>query len=207
MTPELNLIAVLLAAFVASASPGPATLAIAGTSLSQGRRAGLAVASGITLGSLTWSVSAALGMGALMVANAWMFETVRYIGAAYLLWLAVKSARSALSRKPMEPRSLSGTHKRQFAKGLALHLTNPKAVLFFGALYAIGLPSEATIGQLATVIACIGVQSFVVFHGYAILFSTPQMARGYIRLRRWFEGAFAIGFGLAGIRILTAKLP
>ena len=46
----------------------------------------------------------------------------------------------------------------------------------------------------------------IVLHGYALLFSNPVVVRGYLKLRRWFEGAFALAFGYAGVRILTAKL-
>ena len=97
MMAEINLPLILVAAFIAVASPGPATLVIANTSMNSGRRYGLALASGITTGSLVWSISAAFGLGALMLANAWAFEIVRYFGACYLLYLAYKSVRSALS--------------------------------------------------------------------------------------------------------------
>lgn len=60
--------------------------------------------------------------------------------------------------------------------------------------------------ELALVIAAVGVQSFLVFHGYALLFSSQAMTRIYLKLRRWFEGAFAIGFGVASFKILTAKV-
>lgn len=92
---DINLPLILFAALLAGASPGPATLTIAGTSMSSGRRAGLAVATGVTTGSFMWSFSAAFGLGAIMLANAWLFEIVRYAGAAYLGWLAIKSARAA----------------------------------------------------------------------------------------------------------------
>lgn len=203
----VNLPIILLASLVAAASPGPATLSIAGTSMASGRTAGLVLALGITTGSLIWSVSAALGLGALMQANAWVLEGVRYAGAGYLLFLAWKSARSALRAGSGAPRDFGGTSlRRVYAKGLALHLTNPKAVLFFGSLYAIGIPPGASPAALATVIVAIGVQSMLIFHGYAFLFSNGAMTRGYMRMRRWFDGAFALGFGAAGLRILTARL-
>lgn len=209
---DVNLTLILLAALVAGASPGPATLAIAGTSMSPttrrggGRRAGLALAAGITCGSLTWSVAAAFGLGAVMLANVWMFEVIRYVGAAYLLWLAFKSARSALSPKALATTALTGSARSLFLKGLALHLTNPKAILFFGSLYAIGIPPGAAPAQLALVIAAVGLQSALTFHGYALLFSVPAMTRAYIRLRRPFEAVFAAAFGLAGVKILMARL-
>lgn len=206
MVPEINLTLILLAALVAAASPGPATLAIAGTSMNRGRRDGLALASGITCGSLVWSIAAALGLGALMAASAWLMEAIRYFGAAYLLYLAFKSARSALNPKETAAKTFKGGRFELFAKGLALHLSNPKAILFFGSLYSIGLPAGATWSQLITVIVAVGIQSAMIFHAYALLFSTPVLTRTYVRLRRYFEALFAVGFGLAGLKILTARL-
>ncbi len=207
MIDPASLAIILSAGLVASASPGPATLSIAATSMQQGRAKGLAFASGVMTGSLTWSFGAALGLGTLMMANAWVFEILRYFGAAYLLFLAWKSARSALASrdkagKVMPPMSL----RKAWSKGLALHLTNPKAILFFGSLYAIGLPANATWGTLGVVIAALGIQSASVFHGYAILFSSPRIAAGYMRLRGWFEAGFALAFGAAGIKVLTTRL-
>ncbi|XHY16993.1 hypothetical protein SuNHUV7_17860 (plasmid) [Pseudoseohaeicola sp. NH-UV-7] len=123
---ELNLPLILIAALLAGASPGPATLAIAGTSMTSGRRAGLALASGVTTGSFVWSVSAAFGLAAVMLANAWAFEIIRYAGAGYLLFLAYKSARSALQGAQLKTPALVLSPRRAYSKGLALHLTNPK---------------------------------------------------------------------------------
>lgn len=206
MLMDINLSLILVAALVATISPGPATLALAGTSMASGRASGLALASGITTGSLMWSVAAALGLGALMLANAWVFELIRYLGAAYLLYLAYKAARSALSDRDLATRSIAGGKRTLYAKGLALHLTNPKAILFFGSLYSLGLPAGTGVGDLALVIAAVGLQSLVLFHGYALLFSSRAMTALYLRLRPWFESAFALGFGAASFKILTAKV-
>ncbi|MDQ7019950.1 MAG: LysE family transporter [Robiginitomaculum sp.] len=203
---EINLPLILLAALVTMASPGPATLAIAGTSMSSGRVSGLSLASGITTGSFIWSVLAALGLGAIMLANAWVFELIRYFGAAYLMFLAFKSGRSALSKKNMPIQSMTGTRSTLFRKGLLLHLTNPKAILFFGSLYSLGVPAGSSMYELIMVIISVGFQGFIIFHGYAILFSSNAMTRVYLSLRRWFEGIFAIGFGAASIKILTTKV-
>jgi threonine efflux protein len=203
---EVNLPLILLAALVASISPGPATLTLAGTSMASGRASRLALASRITTGSLMWSVAAALGLGAVMLANAWVFELIRYFGAGYLMYLAYKAARSALSSKALATKSFKGGKRSLYTKGLALHLTNPKAILFFGSLFSLGIPPRTGAQDLALVIAAVGFQSFLVFHGYALLFSSKAMTRTYLRLRRWFEGAFAIGFGAASFKILTAKV-
>ena len=207
MITDVNLALILLAALLATGSPGPATLAIAGTSMASGRRSGLALAAGVTTGSLTWSIAAAAGLSAVMLANGWAFEALRYAGAAYLLFLAVKSARSALTPgAPALRQMVTPTLRSAYRRGLVLHLTNPKAILFFGSLYAVGVPADASAETLALVIAAVGLQSLLLFHGYALLFSSPPLTAGYAKLRRWFEAVFAVAFAGAGLKILTAKL-
>jgi threonine/homoserine/homoserine lactone efflux protein len=207
MSDDIHLPPILLAAFLATASPGPATLTIAGTSMASGRKLGLALASGVMTGSLFWSIGGALGLSALMMANAWVIETIRYFGAGYLLWLAFKSAKSAVTPGTDLPKGMNvSSPRRAYARGLALHLTNPKAILFFGSLYSIGIPPTATVYDLAAVVIAIAIQSFIILHGYALLFSSEAIARAYLKLRRWFDGTFALAFGYAGLKILTAKL-
>ena len=197
----------LVAWAIGGVSPGPATLAIAGASMNRGRTAGLAVAAGIFCGLATWGLAAALGLSALMAANAWVVETLRYVGAAYLLFLAYKAARSALSDKSLMPVAAGqGGLGRLYVKGLLIHLTNPKAILGWGAVFAIAVPVVASqISVFETYGALLSV-SCGLFFGYALLFSTGMFVRGYQRLRRWFEGAFAVLFGLAGLKTLTARL-
>jgi threonine/homoserine/homoserine lactone efflux protein len=74
---HVHLTLIMIAAFIAVASPGPAVLAIAGTSMRAGRRTGLVFASGVTTGSLAWSIGAAAGLSAVMLANAWLIEAIR----------------------------------------------------------------------------------------------------------------------------------
>lgn len=204
---QLDLPLILGAAFVGAASPGPTTLALVGTSLEQGRAKALALAAGVTCGSLTWSIAAALGLGAVMLANAWIFEVIRVLGAGYLAWLAYRSARAALRPGAATVRSLgSGSRLATFAQGYGLHITNPKAILFLGSLYALGVPADAAPSQLALVVALVGLQSFAIFHGYALIFSHARTAAAFVAARRWLDGVFAVAFGWASFKVLTAKL-
>lgn len=200
----LPLSGLLVGWMVMGGSPGPATLAISGTSMQQGRWAGLTLAAGIVVGSASWGIMAALGFSAVMMANVWLFEVIRYLGAAYLMYLAVKSLRSAW--RGGGALTAHVPHNRLFAKGLLLHLTNPKAILGWGAVYAVALVpgsgSLAVWSLFATLICC----SMVVFFGYALLFSWGPIARGYARARRGFELVFGLLFGAASFKILTARL-
>ncbi|MCH2248513.1 MAG: LysE family translocator [Cognatishimia sp.] len=195
---------ILIGWAVAGGSPGPATLAISGAAMGGGRAAGLAMAAGVVAGSASWGVAAGLGMSALMLANAWIFEIIRYLGAGYLLYLAVKSLRSALKGGGLAMQSVSV--ERLFVKGFLIHITNPKAILAWGAIYAIALPAGAGAAQVWQLFGLLIVTSMFVFFGYGILFSNPAIVRGYNAVKRWFDGIFAALFGAASLKILTARL-
>ena len=154
----------LLAWAIGGASPGPATLAIAGTSMERGRAAGLSVAAGIVIGSASWGLAAAFGMSALILANVWLVEILRYVGAAYLLFLAFKAGNSALSDKPLAQVSAGrGGIRRLFVKGLLLHLTNPKAIFGWGAMFAVIIPAGSDPNILVHVFLPLITVSCIVF--------------------------------------------
>ena len=160
MVGHVHLTLIMIAAFIAVASPGPAVLAIAGTSMRAGRRTGLVFASGVTTGSLAWSIGAAAGLSAVMLANAWLIEAIRWFGVGYLLFLAFKSARAAITPgDDAMPQGLALTPgRRAYARGLALHLTNPKAILFFGSLYSFGVPIDASVSDLAMIVVLVNMR-------------------------------------------------
>ena len=199
--------AIWVAWLLAGGSPGPATMGIAGTAMSEGRRAAVIFALGILAGSAAWGIAAALGLSAIMLANAWVFELIRYAGAAYLGWLAIKALRQAMTpgEAPLGT-PFSGSPRILFAKGAAIHLTNPKAILGWGSIYAIIAPPAPTPGLLFGYFGLLYVGSIIVFLGYAILFSSERTVRAYASARRLFDLTFAGFFGFASFKILTARL-
>ena len=205
ITPEF--VAIWFAWLLAGGSPGPATMGIAGTAMANGRTPALAFALGILAGSASWGIAAALGLSAIMLANAWLFEIIRYIGAAYLGWLAIKALiRGLKPGRAAMGTAFAGSFKVLFAKGAAIHITNPKAILSWAAIYTIVAPSDATPLTLFAYFGMLYAGSIMVFIGYAFLFSSEPMVRAYARARRWFDFAFAGFFGFASFKILTARL-
>lgn len=197
---------VLIAWALAGASPGPATLTIAGAAMQHGRVAGLATASGVLAGSLSWGVAAAFGMSTLMLAHGWLVEVVRYVGAGYLLYLAFKAAKSAFADKPLAVSTIKeATPSRHFMKGLLIHITNPKAIFAWGAMFAVVVPPGSGLQDVMSALVLLIMVSMVVFWGYGFLFSTKGAILVYQRLRRWIEGGFAAMFGYAGFKILTSR--
>ncbi|SFI48361.1 LysE family transporter [Jannaschia pohangensis] len=194
---------ILGTALIASASPGPATLAIAATSMAHGAGAGVRLALGVLTGSMIWSTAAAAGLAALMLRHGWAVEFIRYAGAVYLFWLAFKSARAVWRGGQGAGLTVA---RRPYLRGLALHLTNPKAIFFFGALYAVILTPGQTPAALALVVLAIAVQSAIVFLGYALLFSRAGPMAVYARSARWINGLSSVVFAGFGVKLLTTRL-
>src|SRR5258707_7728225 len=88
--------------FLAIASPGPNVLAIIGTSMSVGRRSGIALALGVAVGSFCWAMLAAVGLTALLASYAAAPTALKIAGGLYLLWLSYKSFPSPPSPPPIQ---------------------------------------------------------------------------------------------------------
>jgi len=195
----INLAFVMGVPLIATLSPGPGTLTIANSSMQNGKSFGFSAASGVTTGSVVWSATAALGLSAIMLANQWLFEALRYVGAAYLLYVSVRAFRAAFGEPPVGKSADDIENlKSAFLQGLAIHLANPKVILAFGSVYSVAIPPESSIQALFMVVFLVGVQSALVFFSYAFLFSRMIVVEFYRRSYKWMELAFAIAFALAG---------
>jgi len=110
-------------------TPGPDMAFYVARTLSGGRRLGFAALAGVMAGLLAHALAAALGLSALLAASAGAYRIVKWVGAAYLAWLAIDVLRhgSALRLAGGVPRGPGAT----FLSGLGINLTNPKIILFF----------------------------------------------------------------------------
>lgn len=110
--------------------PGPAVLYIVTRSVTQGRSAGLISVLGIHLGSLVHVAAAALGISALLAASATAFAVVKYLGAAYLIWLGLRKLMTRPNADgAAEPPN--ATRTRIFWEGFVVNVLNPKTAIFF----------------------------------------------------------------------------
>src|SRR6185437_10012591 len=120
----------VVASVVLLLTPGPAVLYIVARSVEQGRVAGLVSVLGIHLGTIVHIAAAAIGLSALLVSSALAFAIVKYLGAAYLIWIGIRTfmardpeaAALALPAKPL---------RRVFRDGFVVNLLNPKTAIFF----------------------------------------------------------------------------
>src|SRR5919198_2424252 len=127
MPDTAHLTAFLAAAVVLAAIPGPGMLYVLARTLAHGRSAGLRSTLGTAAGGLGHVVAAAVGLSALLMTSALAFSAVKYAGAAYLIWLGVRTL-AGLREPAEEVRDIGGPAFRQ---GMLTELLNPKTALFF----------------------------------------------------------------------------
>jgi threonine/homoserine/homoserine lactone efflux protein len=135
MVPASHLAAFIVAAFVIIVIPGPNVLFAIGRALAHGRRLALLSVLGATLGSTVPLTAVVLGLGAILAASAVLFTLIKVAGAAYLIYLGVMAIRNrkqlvAASQSPAEEPAV----ERMMRQGFVVGATNPKIIVFFGAV-------------------------------------------------------------------------
>lgn len=194
-----------LACLALTATPGPDMLLIASRSISQGRASGFATLAGIQIGTYCHALAAALGLSQLFLVVPLAYDVVRYAGAAYLLYLAWKTIRSAGTT--LAPTAGLQRHSvgAVFRQGLVTNLLNPKMALFVLALFPQFVRPDAgsvalQIMMLATVLNLIG----IVVNG-AVIVTASRLGRAFAgrgRLRRLPQ--LLLGTVFAGLAVRLA---
>ncbi|GLU31961.1 LysE family translocator [Trinickia caryophylli] len=200
----------LLLAFVAAlavvyAIPGPDMALVVQTSIAGGTRRGLAAAGGLAVARATHVVLSACGVAALLKAAPWLYEIVRYGGAAYLAYVAVQIFRSPLFALPdaaQTGQAVPSPLRAAFVKGMFTNLLNPKALLFCSVLLPQFVrPSAGSIGsqvsELGAALVAFGMLFDICYAAGAARIST--LIRKHPRaqtLQRWGFSAALLGFAL-----------
>ncbi len=146
------LIVFALALLVAAASPGPAIAALVARVLARGTAGALAYMLGLALGDIFWLTCAVLGLAVIVSTFAWLFVALKYLGAAYLLYLAVRHWRAPAAPTEIETPKAERPF-RLFLAALSVMLGNPKVMVFYLALLPnlISLKSVSAAGYLELV--------------------------------------------------------
>jgi threonine/homoserine/homoserine lactone efflux protein len=167
-------------------SPGPNILSIIGTSMAVGRKSGKALALGVASGSLLWGLLAWLGLTTALGLYASLLTVIKFLGATYLLWLAIVAFRSAASPRAAEPEHLaiSGNALAYYRRGLLIQMTNPKAALTWTAVMSLGVDASAPMWVGGVIVFGTAAISAAGHLTYAIAFSAAPMVSGYRRARR-----------------------
>lgn len=199
--PQLAILAGTM--LIACISPGPDFIAISSQSLSS-RASGLGVAVGVTLGCLFWASLAIFGLGVLLLRLSWLYEVIRYIGAAYLIYLGLSMLTSLRHSRPemIIAKASQISVFQAVRRGFLVNLTNPKSVAFFGSLFVTIIPMHAPKWVYASTLGIVFSVAIIWFSILALLFSTGRIRSLYAKLRRPFDAVMgglliAIGAKLA----------
>ena len=125
------IVAYTVAVAILTVTPGPDMTLFLGQTVANGRRAGFASMAGACSGLVVHTAFAAIGLSALLAASSTAFEILKWVGAAYLAWLAYAALRHGSGLTSDPARMKRATPRAAYIKGLTINLLNPKIVLFF----------------------------------------------------------------------------
>lgn len=194
----------LLTALIVCIAPGIGVVFTLSVALGQGFRAGVWAALACSIPPLLHMGVAMAGLAAVLHSSAVLFQTVKFAGVAYLLWMAWGTLKDTggLRVAAAEPMPLS----RIFRQSILLNLLNPKLPMFFMAFLpqfigpGDGVESMLMLGVAFTLI------TFVVFAGYAALAATGrQQVLARPRVTDWLRRAFAASFALLGLKLAMER--
>lgn len=192
----------MLAAGLLIVVPGPAVLYIVARSIDQGRLAGIVSVLGIALGAVVHSLAAAVGITAVLAASALAFSTVKYLGAAYLIYLGI----TTLMKKPERQETIAVEPKplwQIFRQGFVVNLLNPKTALFFLAfLPQFADPARGSVPLQTFMLGLIFVTIALLSDGiYALLAGQLggwlKQSQTFQQRQRYFSGSVYIALGVA----------
>jgi threonine/homoserine/homoserine lactone efflux protein len=198
--PLSNLSLFIPAAFALAITPGPVVLYIITRSINQGRRAGFVSILGLELGNLVHVFAAALGLSAILLSSTLAFDLVKYLGAAYLIYLGIRKLRSKdeLTEQAVQPDSAW----KIFSQGIVVATLNPKTALFFFAF----LPQfvDTTHGNVTLQVLLLGITFVTIATVTDSLYALGAGAAGrwlrnsrqWVRAQRYIAGTVYIGLGL-----------
>jgi threonine/homoserine/homoserine lactone efflux protein len=208
-----SLLLFVLAGLLLNLTPGPDVLYIVTRALRLGARAGIVAGLGITAGCFVHITAAAVGVGALMQTSAALFTVLKWIGAAYLLWVGVRMLVSRMPKEsalPIEDVPERSSLRSVFLGGFWTNVLNPKVALFFLAFVPQFIAPETANKPLAFFLlgTLFNFNAILVNVGWALLAGWTARHVGSVRRgMHWLErgaGALFIGFG---IQLALAENP
>ncbi len=184
---------------LACVSPGPDFIAVTSNALTS-RSRGLGVAVGTATACSVWAALTVFGLGFVLTRIAALYEAIRLIGAAYLIYLGARMLLGA--RRPYGSMPIAGARHdgtSAIRTGFLVGITNPKTAAFFGSLFITILPADVPVLVQTAAVCIVAAVALGWFGLLAIVFSTPGVRSAYARLRRPIDalmGAILVSLGL-----------
>ncbi|MEO7221145.1 MAG: LysE family translocator [Devosia sp.] len=188
-------------------SPGVGALYTISAGLSRGAKASAVAAFGCTLGIVPHMLAAITGLAAILHTSALAFEIIKYLGVAYLLWMAWATLREA-GALSVETDARAKTPMKVIVESILINILNPKLSIFFFAFLPQFVPADAAnaLPQMLGLSGVFMLATFVVFVGYG-LFAAAMRAHVISRpaIMMWMRRTFAAAFVLLGVRLALTE--
>jgi threonine/homoserine/homoserine lactone efflux protein len=196
-----------LASTLVTLLPGPDLMLVLRNAFRGGRRIGWCTAAGTTTGVALWAVAASLGLSSLLAASRIGYDVLRFVGAAYLIWLGIATLRSRNAatneiddEHPREPQYRSAGALRAYLNGVISDLCNPKVGVFFIAFLPSFIPAHASVSEFSLIFGLWNaIEGGAYFAAVVWLISRGTPWLRHPRMRRRLEritGIVLIGFGV-----------
>lgn len=192
--------AFLAAMFVMAITPGPANLFAIATGMEKGKGAALLGVVGMNCATLIWFIGSALGLGALIIAFPAAFHVLALAGAAYLVWLGLKSLWAGWKNSESHAVATVKAGKSAFVDGFTVQIANPKALLFFTAVLPPFIDVDRPLAPQLLMFACATI-------GMDLISMSAYGLGGAALSTRMNEPAFRRGFAfVVGILLICAAI-
>jgi threonine/homoserine/homoserine lactone efflux protein len=197
----------LLTALIVVISPGTGVLYTLATGLSRGARASIVAAFGCTLGIVPHMAAAILGLAALLHTSALAFQTLKYAGVAYLLYMAWMTLKESGALN-VDKETVERSSWQVIVHAILINILNPKLTIFFFAFLPQFVPAETSDGLplMLELSAVFMLLTFVVFVGYGLFAAsirTHVISRP--KVLAWMRRTFAAAFVMLGARLALAE--
>jgi RhtB (resistance to homoserine/threonine) family protein len=202
MSPNAIIIGAALIWLAAVVSPGPNFLVVSRLALSRSRRSAIGAAVGITIGSLIYAALTMFGLSVLVLRFAWLGNTIRIVGGAYLVWLGIQAWRARpddLKSDATEAVESATSLLRGVRVGFLTEITNPKGIAFFLGLFAAAVPEATPLWAKLALLSVGGAIEAAWYTAVSFALSSSPILAGYQRIRRTVDrvlGTVLIALGL-----------
>jgi threonine/homoserine/homoserine lactone efflux protein len=197
----------LLTTFIVVASPGTGAVYTIATGLGRGGKASVIAALACTLGIIPHLLAAMLGLAALLHASALLYDTVKYAGVAYLLWMAWQTIRQKGAMR-LDGDATARSTLRIMGDGIALNLLNPKLSIFFVAFLP-QFTDKAAANPLLEMLALSAVFMAMTFTVFALYGLFAAGMRDHVvsrpQVMAWMRRSFAAAFVALGARLAVTE--
>lgn len=187
-------------------SPGPDMLLLTRTALAEGAAKGVRMALGIATGLTVHATLAISGTALLFRSGGWLGETMRWLAAAYLLWLAWGLLRSCfvhLRSGPREAEPAAAAERPAYVRGLLCNLLNPKVLVFFAAGTAPFLVGERPAWWPGAIWAIVVIQGCTLWSLWAMLLQWRPLRAAYRKAGPWIDAVFGAALVVLAVLLLV----